>query len=280
MNEIGLSSALFGADFDPAKHLPMMAENGIRQVELSTNCFPIWSDAKQLAGLRAVLADCDVGVNSIHAPFSAELDISHPDPVRRRETLDTIRLCLDRLVDLGGRCLVVHPSSEPIEDAERLRRIETSLASLESLGPRVPTDASVKIAIENLPRTCLVNNSREALAFMDRLDNSLFGICQDVNHANCQEDLLEATRAYAKHVCTLHVSDNDGVDERHWLPGRGVIPWREWARVLLDAGFTGPWMYETGPWPDKEGRPQTDETLIRGTRRNAEEWFRRELSCL
>ena len=272
MNETGMSSAMF-AEFEPSLHLPMMMENGVTQVELSTNCFEIWNDAKRLANLQSAIADSGIGVNSIHAPFSGEIDISHPDPALRRETLDKVLLCLERLVEVGGKYLVVHPSAEPIDDADRLRRMATSLESCEFLSGRMPKDGSAKIALECLPRTCLTNSSREVLALTGRLDETLFGVCQDVNHANCREDLLTATRAYASRVATLHISDNDGVDERHWLPGLGVIPWRDWAPVLLDAGFEGPWMYEVGILKDDAGRALTDEEIVRGVRRNAEEWF-------
>ncbi len=44
-----------------------------------------------------------------------------------------------------------------------------------------------------------------------------------------------------------HVSDYDYIDERHWLPGEGDIPWYDLYNALLEIGYTGAWMYEIGP---------------------------------
>ena len=41
--------------------------------------------------------------------------------------------------------------------------------------------------------------------------------------------------------------DYDYIDERHWLPGEGDIPWYDLYKTLLEVGYTGAWMYEISP---------------------------------
>jgi sugar phosphate isomerase/epimerase len=50
-------------------------------------------------------------------------------------------------------------------------------------------------------------------------------------------------------LLTLHCSDNDGVDERHWLPGdqRGVVDWDAFFRGLAAVCYRGPFVYELRP---------------------------------
>jgi hypothetical protein len=30
-----------------------------------------------------------------------------------------------------------------------------------------------------------------------------------------------------RNIISLHISDDDGIDERHWYPGNGVLSWNE-----------------------------------------------------
>jgi sugar phosphate isomerase/epimerase len=46
-------------------------------------------------------------------------------------------------------------------------------------------------------------------------------------------------------LLTLHISDNDGIDERHWLPGQGIINWPGFIRALESSNYAGAFVYET-----------------------------------
>ena len=45
-------------------------------------------------------------------------------------------------------------------------------------------------------------------------------------------------------IITLHVSDYDFMNERHWLPGEGQNDWQKIIKSLKEVGYTGVWMYE------------------------------------
>jgi hypothetical protein len=48
----------------------------------------------------------------------------------------------------------------------------------------------------------------------------------DINHLNLRErDIAAAVRQLGSRLLTTHCSDNDGLDERHWLPANdgGVV---------------------------------------------------------
>lgn len=68
-------------------------------------------------------------------------------------------------------------------------------------------------------------------------------ICFDVNHllGESHETFLNAL---ASQVVTTHLSDYDGVDERHWLPGEGIVPWKRILDGLMEAGYRGPFLFE------------------------------------
>ncbi|MCE7070813.1 sugar phosphate isomerase/epimerase, partial [Dyadobacter sp. CY327] len=74
--------------------------------------------------------------------------------------------------------------------------------------------------IECLPRTCLGNTSKEILQILDGIDN--IGICFDSNQL-LKESPKDFVKAVNKRIRMLHISDCDNVNERHWLPGKGII---------------------------------------------------------
>ncbi|MGH9369899.1 MAG: TIM barrel protein [Vicinamibacterales bacterium] len=51
-------------------------------------------------------------------------------------------------------------------------------------------------------------------------------------------------RKVGARIVNTHVADNDGLDERHWLPGRGVVQFIPLVRALEDVGYPGPFTFE------------------------------------
>ena len=85
-------------------------------------------------------------------------------------------------------------------------------------------------------------------------------MCFDVNHL-LRESHETFMRRAADQVITTHLSDYDGVDERHWLPGMGVVPWKLIYDGLLAAGYTGPFLFELGADPATK-QPYAPESII------------------
>jgi len=69
------------------------------------------------------------------------------------------------------------------------------------------------------------------------------GFCVDVNHF-MRERPEDAIRKLGNRVWSLHISDYDFVDERHWLPGEGSNDWTAILQALEDVGYKGPFLYE------------------------------------
>ena len=36
----------------------------------------------------------------------------------------------------------------------------------------------------------------------------------------------------------------DGVDERHWMPGKGIVDWNDVIAALVEVGYEGPFTFE------------------------------------
>jgi len=267
--DVVVSTSMFG-EFRPREFLPLFRGNGIAGVEISINCFDLLRDESGYERLKDELDRCDVRVWSIHSPFAPDMDISSPDERPRRRALGGAFICLERLVELGGRCLIVHPSAEPIDEAERAERLARAAESLRELKAQNEEFGPVRIAVENLPRASLGRTSAELNALLDEVRSPHFGVCLDVNHANFRETLIEVTGAFAARIYSLHLSDNDGVDERHWMPGRGVLEWAEWVEALDKTPYDGPFVYEIGVPENWRGTVEEANALLAEIRRNAD----------
>ncbi len=188
-----------------------------------------------------------VEIWSIHLPFSPYLDISHEEKELRDITLYTNRTLIEAAGKAGVKIAVLHPSSEPIAAAKRPERLGSSRESIEILKSECD-QYGMKLAVENLPRTCLCNRSAEMI---ELLKGTGAGIAFDTNHSLIEENVsfLSTLIDSGLKIHTLHISDYDFIDERHRLPGDGLNNWRGLFAQLERAGYDGPMLYEVSRKP-------------------------------
>lgn len=187
-----------------------------------------------------VLSACRLHVSSVHLPFNDAWDISALETARRREVLEKLRLLLDWTGKKQIGIAVLHPSFEPVPEGERQERLLRSAESIRELS-RYASNQNIRIAVENLPRTCLGNCADEILTLTD--DGKSASVCFDVNHL-----LKETHRDFVKkagdYFITTHFSDYDRRDEKHWLPGDGCIDWKELMALLEEKQYGGRYLFE------------------------------------
>ncbi len=179
---------------------------------------------------------------TLHLPFMPfdVLDISRPELAEA--TLTRLKALICRGVSVGIRRFVVHASGEPIAEEERALRMACAKESLRTLAA-FAAEHDALIAVEDLPRTCLGRCSADMLALLSADDR--LRVCFDTNHL-LGEEIRDFIRAVGDRIITTHISDYDGLNERHWLPGEGCIDFAEVVRELAAAGYSGPWLYEMG----------------------------------
>ncbi|MBN2557720.1 MAG: sugar phosphate isomerase/epimerase [Clostridia bacterium] len=225
-------------------------ETGIRQKSGSGK---FQSHAERLEKIALRFREGGISVWSVHAPFGQEIDISNPKTAGEGIKLnaETIEACRAVGVDK----VVIHGSSEPITERERPARIECCIESVQKL-----YHPDVKIALENLPRTCLGNTTGEMLAILKSLGGKV-KCCIDVNHFHSGSiiDMIDALGGY---LATVHISDDDGLDEKHWLPGQGVLDWTGILNKLREKGYKGVFMYEVQKQFAKPGLIRANYDMI------------------
>lgn len=179
---------------------------------------------------------------SYHLPF-IPFEIINPaslDPAVRRHTVEYLSFLIKRAASHGFLHAVIHASGEPISDTDRPRALEYSKETLFSLAETAKENGII-LAVEDLPRTCLGNCSAELLSLVSVHPD--LRVCFDVNHLlfESHNDFINAVK---DKLVTVHISDYDFINERHWLPGEGKIDWVSLIKQLDDAGYMGVFMYE------------------------------------
>ncbi len=251
----GSSTCLFGI---PTKeNLPKYKEAGIEVLEVGG------ANAAQYKGnevfTEGLWKNYGLSLWSVHLPFSGSLDISRTDDEARRYIIDINKEIIEYASTLGFKVAVLHPSSEPIKDPDRPERLRRSKAAIIELN-EFANAHGMRLAVENLPRTCLCNRSQEMI---ELLDGTGAGVVFDTNHSLAEDncEFLSALIKAGLEIVTLHISDYDMVDERHVLPGEGVNNWNEIISILEKANYSGPILYEVPAKPKSKEVPYTPEDI-------------------
>ena len=244
------------------EQFPALAEVGIKWGEFSysfdyyMNTLDFPKNAEKYAKMAS---DAGVGLWSLHLPFSScGLDISQTKAAWRSYANYTNRVLIDAAGEIGVKVIVMHPSSEPIAEDDREGRKKWCREMVMQFAEQCDR-FGMRLAVENLPRTCLCNTAAE---MVEILSGTGAGVVFDTNHSLKQDNpsfIREITDAGLK-IISLHISDYDFVDERHRLPGDGVNDWAAILRELERAGYAGPLLYEVGRYP-KERDAVTPEMV-------------------
>lgn len=195
---------------------------------------------------------CDAGIElwSYHLPFGNSVDISSANESVRETAVKTYCGLIDNACGIGIKRFVVHSSYEPIAEEERALRMLQSKKSLASLAEYAAGREAV-ICVEDLPRSCLGHNVGEMLELLSA--DERLRVCFDVNHllSEFKDTHKDFVNALGNKIVTVHLSDYDFIDEKHFFCGNGNINWDELIGLLEDAGYCGPFLYEGGFKPHR-----------------------------
>lgn len=248
MFDCGLGTSLSSL-FDAMASKSMVEALGKSEIstfELNAKMFIYDYDNAIRETFKTMLKETGKRVISFHIPFAGNDDLSHPDETIRSQAVSRFRAHYAVVREFGCKFIVLHPSCEIRTNvkAERDERIDQLRQSLREVEDEVG-ELNAKVALEFLPRLCIGNTLADMDQILEGMNDEVFGVCFDVNHIMNQYPLIpEITRKLGKRLITTHISDYNGIDECHWLPGHGVIDWKGFVEALKDIDYKGPFNYE------------------------------------
>ncbi|MBE6692776.1 MAG: sugar phosphate isomerase/epimerase [Ruminococcaceae bacterium] len=222
------------------ENFALMSKAGISAVETPSS--PVYQAEVDYKRLKKTAEKYGITLWSCHLPFYPfeEFDISAPNREARENTVKYMGELIKKAADAGIDKFVIHPSGEPIEDSVRAEHLKCAMDSLDKLA-NIAAEFNACIAVEDLPRTCLGRDINELCQLISA--NERLRVCFDTNHL-LYDDNLEFIKTLGDKIITIHVSDYDFVNERHWLPGEGKNDWGAIYNALKSVNYSGIWMYE------------------------------------
>jgi D-psicose/D-tagatose/L-ribulose 3-epimerase len=196
-------------------------------------------DLKQLADDHGIALSYGIGLQKF-------FDVASLDETVRRCGLGFMKKMIDSVADMGGGMIggTIHgywPSTLPEElDSKELCWAQ-SIKSMKELAPYAG-DHNVLLNVEVINRfeQFLVNDSHEALAYVQEVDHPSCRILLDTFHMNIEEDSFgDAIRRVGPYLAAFHLGETN-----RKTPGTGRMPWAEIKRALDDIGFDGPLVME------------------------------------
>lgn len=154
-------------------------------------------------------------VENIHVPFNESGALwSEQESVRSRiiqNHLQWLNACANHQIPI----MVMHLTEEGNHPAPNAYGLESMLQLV-----KVAEELGVTIAIENTLRTDNIPY------ILDKIQSKYLGFCYDSSHYNLTDKQdFHLLDNYGGRLVTTHLSDNDGLKDRHWLPGQGSIDW-------------------------------------------------------
>jgi sugar phosphate isomerase/epimerase len=131
----------------------------------------------------------------------------------KREYSSCIAYCRKHLIPI----LVIHISKS--KGMQPPMPNHYGLAIIKDLS-KYAEDSGVRIAIENTQKLGHLDY------IFSNIDSPSLGLCYDSSHDflySPQPGLM--LKQWGQLLFTTHISDNDGLLDRHWLPGEGTIKW-------------------------------------------------------
>lgn len=246
----------FGYQMPIEERLRLIGEAGFDRVSIWLGTEEACVSEHRPADLCAAATRVGLSVECAHAPYDdcnllwSDED-SVADPLVGRMA-SWIRFCGTQAIP----CMVMHLTrgdEPPHPSAAGLARIEGLVEEA--------ARSSVVVALENTRKTAAVDRALSAI------DSPHLGFCYDSSHdflwAQHPTDIL---RRWGERLAYTHLSDNDGIQDRHWIPGRGTV---DWARIRVALPRRSPLPFSLEVVPVDPGHQSAEnflrESMERGT---------------
>jgi sugar phosphate isomerase/epimerase len=123
-------------------------------------------------------------------------------------------------------------------------------------------DSGVRIAVENTQGADYVDY------LLENIESPWLGLCYDSSHDFLYSDEPgRLLRRWGGRLLTTHIGDNDGQDDRHWLPWEGSIDWGEVRKSFPVGTYEGCLNLEVFP---KDARGESVANFLAKAHRSVE----------
>lgn len=238
--------------------LQLIASAGFTTVEL-------WADTVHfdprthvsVADVKKQLQELNLSVHSTHGPFR-HFHNRLPAEEFTKLRQDLWRKTIEQCAEIESPIMVAHglDRREYNYTKDQVELVKESLADLCEYGRRL----GVMIALENIQAG--EDNPEELGTNIINHIKHFPGIglyyCLDIGHAVLNGvDIIDEIKAAGDRLVSLHIHNNNGVDDSHVIPSNGIIDWPYIYRELRTTyGYSGKFVLEV--YGDKDATKTMD----------------------
>ncbi|WKY47453.1 sugar phosphate isomerase/epimerase [Eubacteriaceae bacterium ES3] len=206
----------FGFFMPFEERIKMIAEGGFDAAMISwEDEFEPWALEKE--EFPEIVRKLGLEITNIHAPFMGYNDIWEASRMEITPKVRQFQGFIKDCYDFDIPTIVVHTNDldDFTPDLDKGRAFFSELAdTAEKYG--------INLAVENVSRQYLLD------FLLEEIDALRFGMCYDSSHDFLEEENCgKILRKHKERIKALHLSDNDFLKDRHWIPGEGLIPFDE-----------------------------------------------------
>ena len=236
--------------------LPKIAAGGFKWIEVCGSEFQLDPRSNpDVTAARNAFRQTGLSVHSLHTPFTG-LKLGHPNRALMQDWLRVIGASLEIGVEIGAPLAIIHVTGDPssLTDAmyEDCRTVVLEYIGELQLRARA---LGIQLALENMTkRPRLKRRYGMTLQELSRdFPDPDIVFCLDTGHAAaCGLDMAVEIRAAGSRLVTTHINSNDGVDDKHWLPSRGILDWPAARDALVQNSYNGRYLLELKGHDDPE----------------------------
>ncbi|MCX8185182.1 MAG: TIM barrel protein [Sulfolobales archaeon] len=225
MYKLSISTMVY-LSLPPSKAIERLTSRGFRAIEVSYTNFLVNSvrEFAELNRVAEVVSRHSLEVFSIHLPY----DRIGVDELSLASTLSRFFKWIRILDRLGVNFYVTHLPELPASE----KSIYTAARFIKNIAESVGGNSL--ILVENTTSSVHIGSSPRWLAEILRsVDTANVGVCVDVGHALVARVPIEEFRKQlGALVRAVHLHDNDGLSDKHFLPGRGILRVSELAEFI------------------------------------------------
>lgn len=181
-----------------------------------------------------------------HPPFRRGLILVDEDAEREKHYWDATLRSLEITKRVGAKWAVLHPANDPSNMDEK-KQIERNRILFDKVVDHA-AKLGIGVAFENMVEGKHAGEPHryfsypeELVALCDDYASDHVKLCWDFGHGNTAvpDRHPDALRMLGDRLVCVHVDDNLGKRDDHYVPFRGNIRWEELMPVLTEIGFPG-----------------------------------------
>lgn len=249
----------FGYDITMRERMHLVKQAGFDSTALS------WTN-EQISGKRTkvepylqhheIAREEGLYVDNIHCEY-VTADALWGEGSETEAYLSVIESTIRECGRAGIGIIIFHPANGTVggvickKGLDRFKRL-TALAE----------DNNVKIAVEN------IRNGEHLNFLLSNVPSQNVGFCYDIGHQNCFAHYAEFLPLFGSRLLAVHLHDNFGVKDEHFLPFDGNIDWYKFYSQMRSLDYKGAIELESMSHSYKNNEFPTPEAYL-------EESFRR-----